>query len=317
MGASCPRCGGGVALHDGKPVVTGSGAVELWHASCYVLRGAPAVELVEITAPPPRRSPLRIGAIAGAATIALLAVTHYSRAGMSHDKGVGLANADVETRETLALPARVTSHEDMAPRFDPTAAYPLPTENGVPLDELYPSLREWAHPVSDAHELMPEQMSRHFGAERVGIERPECGAGHCGVDLDGPRGQPIVAVADGRVVRVEHSELGLDGRSGRYVRIQHEDGTLTSYMHLDDIAQGLEVGDAVEAGQLIGYLGATACFTAPAHLHFSLEVPNHPDAVGDTTDTHYVDPAPFLVRATVLAAPEKRHVHEVELKPAL
>jgi len=154
---------------------------------------------------------------------------------------------------------------------------------------------------------MPEQASRHFGAPRIGIERPECGAGHCGVDLDGPRGQPIVAVADGIAVRIEHSELGLDGRSGRYVRIQHEDGALTSYMHLDDIAEGLEVGDHVEAGQLIGYLGATACYTAPAHLHFSLEIPNRPDLRGDITDTHYIDPAPFLVRAMILPAGDRHH----------
>src|SRR4029079_4846048 len=98
--------------------------------------------------------------------------------------------------------------------------------------------------VSGSPELMPEQASRHFGAQRVGIERPECGEGHCGVDLDGPRGRPIVAVAAGTVVGIELSELGLDGRSGRYVRIEHDDGTLTSYMHMDQVAD-LPVGDRV------------------------------------------------------------------------
>ena len=147
---------------------------------------------------------------------------------------------------------------------------------------------------------MPEQPSRHFGAERKGVERTECGAGHCGVDLDGPRGRPVVAVADGTVVRVERHELGLDGKSGRYVRIEHDDGTLTAYMHLDEVADGLEVGDHVDGGQYIGILGATACYVAAAHLHFSLEIPNHPGLHGDNTDTHYVDPAPFLVRAKIV-----------------
>src|SRR5215470_6233773 len=121
------------------------------------------------------------------------------------------------------------------------------------LDELFLSLRAWTHPVTASPELMPEQSSRHFGAHREGIERPECGEGHCGVDLDGPRGRPIVAVAAGTVVRVELSERGLDGRSGRYVRIEHDDGALTSYMHMDDVAD-LHVRDHVAAGQYVGTL---------------------------------------------------------------
>jgi murein DD-endopeptidase MepM/ murein hydrolase activator NlpD len=166
--------------------------------------------------------------------------------------------------------------------------------------------------VTASAELMPEQASRHFGAERVGIDRPECGAGHCGIDLDGPRGRPIVAVAAGTVVRVERHELGLDGLSGRYVRIEHDDGTLTAYMHMDDVDEALQVGDHVEGGQYIGTLGATATYASPPHLHFSLEVPNHPGTHGDTTDTHYVDPAPFLVRSTITRTPERRH----PVKPA-
>src|SRR5262249_17502524 len=142
-------------------------------------------------------------------------------------------------------------HEPMPPRLvtvetEIEARYEVPMRGGVRLDERFPSLRAWIHPVTGTSELMPEQAGRHFGAAREGIERPECGQGHCGVDLDGPRGRPIVAVAAGTVVRVEHSELGLDGRSGRYVRIEHDDGTLTSYMHMDDIAD-LRVGDRVTA----------------------------------------------------------------------
>jgi len=107
------------------------------------------------------------------------------------------------------------------------------------------------------------------------------------------------------VVRVERSELGADGRSGRYVRVEHDDGTLTAYMHLDDVANGLAVGDRVDAGQYLGTLGATAVFSAPPHLHFALEVPEHAGVRGDNTDTEYVDPAPFLARARI--APVPRH----------
>jgi murein DD-endopeptidase MepM/ murein hydrolase activator NlpD len=203
--------------------------------------------------------------------------------------------------------------------------YSVPVRGGRRLDEMFPSLRAWTHPVTGSSELMPAQSSRHFGAHRDGIERAECGEGHCGIDLDGPRGRPIVAVAAGTVVRIELSELGLDGRSGRYVRIEHDDGTLTSYMHMDDVAD-LRVGERVATGQYVGTLGATAIFQSTPHLHFSLEIPLHADQHGDTTDTRYVDPAPFLVRSVIAApssvvspgaAPPYERGHRHPIHPAL
>lgn len=179
------------------------------------------------------------------------------------------------------------------------ARWPMPVWDGVPLDEVYPSLRGWMHPVTNAKEIVPESGGRKFGALREGIMRPECGAGHCGVDLDGPRGQPMVSVAAGRVVRVEHSEMGRDGRSGRYVRIEHEDGTLTAYMHMDVIADGLSVGDRVDAGQYIGTLGLSGILSSAPHCHFTLELPVTEGVHGDHTQTRYIDPSPFLARSRV------------------
>ena len=55
-------------------------------------------------------------------------------------------------------------------------------------------------------------------------------------------------------------------------RIEHDDGTLTAYMHLDDIADGLEVGDRVEAGaegspnRCIGIPARKAVLTASGSL---------------------------------------------------
>lgn len=204
-----------------------------------------------------------------------------------------------DTKNEHIPPRIVTVQTELETRFD------VPVFRGVRLDESFPSLRTWTHPVSETPELMPEKISRQFGSHRDGIERAECGEGHCGVDLDGPRGRPIVAVAPGVVVRVELRELGLDGRSGRYVRIEHHDGTLTSYMHMDDVAP-VRVGERVTAGQYLGTLGASAVFESAPHLHFALEVPDRPYSgwMGDHTNTHYADPAPFLVRATISPIPQ-------------
>lgn len=266
---------------------------------------------VAIVAPPRSRRPMGVA-------IAAIALT---AAGFAHGTDLSpttsLANVEITATEVVELHESLASNETAPPRLTATetsleAWYPVPEQDGTRLDVTFTSLGGWIHPVTDSAELMPERGSRLFGSTRVGVERSECGSGHCGVDLDGPRGRPLVAVAAGKVVRVERKELGADGRSGRYVRLQHDDGALTAYMHMDDVAEDLQVGDYVRGGQYIGTLGATAVYSAAPHLHFSLELPTHPGANGDTVQTIYVDPAPFLARAKIVPAPDRRHA----IKPA-
>jgi murein DD-endopeptidase MepM/ murein hydrolase activator NlpD len=294
-------------MSAGMPVVSATGAVDLWHPSCWTIVKRTPARGLPVAKPRPR---LSLGAVVVAGACAVIAIVVGERAWIErHTSAATLAALDLETTEVAPMREAVSTRDELVqptPR-DPTmfeTAYPMPVHDGKPLDVALPSLHDWTHPVSGAGELMPTQASRLFGAERGSLPtiRPECGEGHCGVDLDGPRGRPIVAVADGTVVRLELHELGLDGRSGRFVKLEHDDGTLTAYMHLDDVAE-LAVGERVVMGQVIGTLGATAVFAAAPHLHFSLEVPNHPGRHGDNIDTHYIDPAPFLVRATVTPKP--------------
>jgi murein DD-endopeptidase MepM/ murein hydrolase activator NlpD len=319
-GVNCPKCACLVPLHEGQPNVTAVGTIELWHASCWAVRHARPVEVVAVIAPRSRVAQLtdRVVAmvpggrwryVASGAAAAMLAAIAVAPGRATAASAVPFDYADAQA---VVIRQHLSAPDDPPPKIR-EPAYAVPVVDGVALDERYPSLLRWVHPVTSTVEKMPEQVSRHFGAERKGIERTECGAGHCGVDLDGPEGRPVVAVAEGTVVRVERHELGLDGRSGRYVRIEHDDGTLTAYMHLDDVARGLEPGDHVDGGQYIGTLGSTAVYAAAPHLHFSLEIPNVPGTHGDNTNTHYVDPAPFLVRASVAPMPERKHA----LKPAM
>ena len=317
-----------MALHEGRPFVTAFNVVELWHRDCFddrdvlVTRSTPLDFLP--TPPTPRLIRVLGGAVAGSMLVAIV-LGQWTWGEMAPPPAASLANVDLAApAEPVVLRTIGTTHERVPARLVTVenqieARYEVPLRDGMRLDEMFPTLRAWTHPVTGSSELMPGQASRHFGAHREGIERPECGEGHCGVDLDGPRGRPLVAVAAGTVVRVERSELGLDGRSGRYIRIEHDDGTLTAYMHMDDVA-AVRVGDRVTAGQYIGTLGATAVFTAAPHVHFSLEVPAHPGLHGDNVDTHYVDPAPFLVRSTVApshvvaTSPDRERRHPI--KPA-
>jgi murein DD-endopeptidase MepM/ murein hydrolase activator NlpD len=303
--AACPRCERDVALHEGRPFVSPSGAVELWHATCWSVRDTRPVEDIEVvavTSAQRQRIPVRaIAAGAGVATLAMLAYV-----GRVELPSASLAAISIEPHEAPNVGAQLTEREVAPPIPDDRARFPVPDSHGLPLDEMYPSLLDWSHPVTATDNVLSPQSTGMFGAERDGVRRSECGEGHCGVDLAGPIGRPIVAVADGVIVRVEHSELGRDGRSGRYVRIEHPDGSLTAYMHLDQIEEGLEVGDSVDGGQQIGTLGATAISRAVPHVHFSLEVPKIPGTHGDHANTVYVDPAPFLVRATIVPAADRR-----------
>lgn len=314
-------------MHAGRPFVTTDGIVELWHVDCFddrdvlLTRSTP---LDFLPTPPTPRVIRVLGAAVVTSMIVAVVIGQWTWREMAPPPSAALANVDFGVpTEPIVLRLFDIAHEPVPARLVTVetaleARYAVPVNASTRLDEQFPSLRAWTHPVTGAPDLVPDQPSRHFGAHREGIQRSECGDGHCGVDLDGPRGRPIVAVASGTVVRIELSELGLDGRSGRYVRIEHDDGTLTSYMHLDDVAE-LRVGARVTTGQYLGTLGATAVFSAPPHLHFSLEVPEHPGNHGDNTETHYVDPAPFLVRSTVTAAPPavaERHARTRPLKPA-
>jgi murein DD-endopeptidase MepM/ murein hydrolase activator NlpD len=322
LASGCPRCGGAVALHEGRPHVTATGGVELWHSECWQRRDEPrhdepCHELTEDlgTRPVPARSRRHYGLVIGGGVLALattaLAMT-WSDARPSAGAIASVELRPIEIVEPIAVGGAVSEHESVPPEPTLEELHAIPDLEGTPLDHVFTSLAGWTHPVVGSAELLPERHSRRFGSTRVGIERDECGDGHCGVDLDGPRGRPIVSVADGIVVRVERREHGADGRSGRYVRVQHDDGTLTAYMHLDDVAE-LGVGDQVRAGQYLGTLGASGILFSAPHLHFSLEVPLDPDQRGDVRATRYVDPAPFLVRAKVVEAADRRRA----TRPAL
>jgi hypothetical protein len=155
-----------------------------------------------------------------------------------------------------------------------------------PLPSL-PSLSRWVHPLGGPERALPLNSSRKFGARRPFLRPPECRAGHCGVDLGSTRGDPVFAVSDGVVERIERDETH-DPKSGRYVRIGHDEGKVVSrYIHLDAIRDDLHEGDRVTSGEQIGRLGSTGIFSTGPHLHFSL-------SLREGAKERYLDPEPLL-----------------------
>lgn len=85
---------------------------------------------------------------------------------------------------------------------------------------------------------------------------------HAGIDVPARRGASVSAPAAGMVADVGEYIL-----SGRTVLIDHGQGAVSAYFHLDTAV--VEKGDMVRAGQRIGRVGATGLATGP-HLHYGL-----------------------------------------------
>jgi murein DD-endopeptidase MepM/ murein hydrolase activator NlpD len=84
---------------------------------------------------------------------------------------------------------------------------------------------------------------------------------HAGIDIAGPIGTPVVAAADGVVVKSEFQSGGY----GNLIEIQHADGGITRYGHNNRLIAS--AGQTVKQGQHISDMGNTGRSTGP-HLHF-------------------------------------------------
>ncbi len=84
---------------------------------------------------------------------------------------------------------------------------------------------------------------------------------HRGVDYAAPRGTPIRAAGDGKVIF-----RGVKNGYGNAIIVQHGGNITTLYAHMSRFA-GARVGSRVSQGQTIGYVGATGLATAN-HLHY-------------------------------------------------
>ncbi|NPV55229.1 MAG: M23 family metallopeptidase [Anaerolineae bacterium] len=124
-------------------------------------------------------------------------------------------------------------------------------------------------------------ITQHFG------ENPQVYArwdypGHNGLDLAGQLGQPVLAVAAGRVAN-GYEPAGY----GTYIEVDHG-GFSTLYAHL--AFRLVNDGQPAAAGEVLGGLGSTG-FSSGPHLHFEVRIPGQ-GAPGYRR--HQVDPLPYL-----------------------
>ena len=86
---------------------------------------------------------------------------------------------------------------------------------------------------------------------------------HYGMDFTAPRGTPIYAASDGKVIRADSRSSGY----GKHIRIDHGFGYITLYAHLNKY--NVRRNQKVKKGDVIGFVGSTGRSQAP-HLHYEV-----------------------------------------------
>lgn len=187
-----------------------------------------------------RRPALR--ALAAVAVRFLLVLTATSL----HTSEVGTAapRARVASSQRAELAARtqVLGFYDRASRSDRATPPPAPAR---------------PHKVRPA----PGAITGTFGESR-GHGR------HPGLDIDGTTGDPVVAAMGGTIALAGPAPPGYAGY-GNMILIDHVTGLQTLYAHLS--AVNVQVGQHVEAGDLIGAIGSTG-YSTGSHLHFEVRI---------------------------------------------
>ena len=185
---------------------------------------------------------------------------------------------------TLAVPSPLPSVEShLEPTPQPPvmeSATPEPTPTPQPLPTALPESPQLLIPVSG---IRPEQLRDTFQDARSE------GRSHDAIDIAAPRGTPVLAVADGRIVKLFQSvpggitiyQLGTDNR------------TIYYYAHLDRYIEGLKDGYFARRGEVIAYVGDTGNAGAGNyHLHFSVSIVSDPRRYWEGTN---INPYPLLV----------------------
>lgn len=215
--------------------------------------------------------------------VTFFGVGNYHRAfiGVGPDQPVGTHRLTVEVRDggpaggpktlTLDLAVRETAFPrdriivppDQGDLLDPAVGARELAIVG-PLYATFTPRARWSGPF-----LMPAQgpITTEFGEMRAYDDGP-FNSWHGGLDIGADEGASIVAPAPGRVVYTGKLDI-----RGNLTVIDHGLGIVTFYFHQSQIL--VQVGQEVQAGDLIGRVGTTGLSTGP-HLHWEVRVEGIP-----------------------------------------
>ena len=155
---------------------------------------------------------------------------------------------------------------------------PKPTGSSLPattVQDLQRMPLKSKLPIPVQH-VKAKQLNDTWGASRSQGRR------HEGIDIMAPRGTKVYSTTNGLIADLRDNNLG-----GKVIWVLGPSGSWHYYAHLNAHKRGLAIGDYVQKGDLLGYVGNTgnARYTAP-HLHYGIYL--------DGKGRGAVNPFPYL-----------------------
>jgi len=183
----------------------------------------------------------------------------------------------------VAITFRITPRVpavDLPPTSPVAIGTPLPpTESPTPITSNFVGTVELIIPVAG---VKPEQLIDTFDDARSE------GRVHDAIDIMAPAETPVLAAANGKIVKLFQSEKG----GTTIYQLNANQDLIFYYAHLSHYADGLAEGDLVKQGQVIAYVGDTGNAGAGNyHLHFSIAAVSDPKRYWEGTD---INPYPLL-----------------------
>lgn len=130
--------------------------------------------------------------------------------------------------------------------------------------------------------IQPEDLIDTFEEARSQSRR------HDAIDIIAPHRTPVLAAADGTIVRLFNSEHG----GITLYQLAPDDRTVYYYAHLDGYAEGVRAGVFAKQGAVIGYVGDTGnAVPSNYHLHFAIWTTDDPK---NFWDGESINPYPLL-----------------------
>jgi peptidoglycan LD-endopeptidase LytH len=180
---------------------------------------------------------------------------------------------------TFRITPRVPAVE-LPPTSPVAIGTPLPpTESPTPTTSNFVGTVNLIIPVAG---VKPEQLIDTFDDARSE------GRVHDAIDIMAPAETPVLAAADGKIVKLFQSERG----GTTIYQLNANQDLIFYYAHLSRYADGLAEGDLVRQGQIIAYVGDTGNAGAGNyHLHFSIAAVSDPKRYWEGTN---INPYPLL-----------------------
>ena len=179
-----------------------------------------------------------------------------------------------------STPTQPTPEASPALPFPTSPASPVPTSSAMPTPEgdLPNNL---IIPVAG---VRPDQLRDTFSESRSE------GRVHDAIDIAAPLGTPVLAAADGTIIKLFHSERG----GTTVYQMSSDQKFIYYYAHLDRYAEGLTEGRVAKQGETIAYVGDSGNAGAGNyHLHFSVALVSDPKRYWQGMN---INPYPLLRR---------------------